>query len=129
MIGKVIHSILTNDSGVAALVGDKVFPLVMSFETFRPSVLYVVDAVEPTYTKDGWVGDDCSFKVTAYADSYSQAIEVAYAVRQALELQSGTFEGINIERIYLNNREEFYQFDADVYIIRLIFETKINSYG
>jgi hypothetical protein len=101
----------------------------MSLETLRPSVVYVVESITPQYTKDGWAGDDCTFRVTSYADSYSQAIEVAQAVREALELVSGTHLSIDVENIYMTGREEFYQFDADVYIIRLNFTTKINSYG
>jgi len=129
MIGKLIHTILTGDTDVVTLVGNKIFPLVMSLETSRPSIVYVVESVTPEYTKDGWCGDACVFRVTSYADSYSQAIEVAQAARIALELVSGIHSDIDVDNIYMRGREEFYQFDADVYIIRLTFETKINSYG
>jgi hypothetical protein len=129
MIGKLINKLLTDDAALVALVQNKIFPLVMSLETLRPSVVYVVESITPQYSKDGWAGDDCTFRVTSYADSYSQAIEVAQAVREALELVSGTHLSIDVENIYMTGREEFYQFDADVYIIRLNFTTKINSYG
>jgi len=128
MIGKVIHKLLSEDTAINTVVGTKIFPLVMSYETTRPSLLYVVDSVTPQYTKDGWAGDMCSFKVTSYADSYKEAIELAFAVRIALEFATGDIEGVGVEKIYMRGREEYYQFDADVYIIRLNFEVKINKY-
>jgi hypothetical protein len=129
MIGKAIKTLLSDSTLLTNMVGNNIFPLVMSLETPKPSVVYVVESIVPQYTKDGWAGDGCTFRATAYADSYSKAIEVAFAIRTALELVSGTYESINIERIECTGREEFYQFDADVYIIRLNFTTKINSYG
>ena len=128
MIGIVIKKLLSDDSTVDELVGNNIFPLVMSLDTTRPAIVYVVESMEPDYSKDGWAGDDCTFRVTSYADSYSVATEIAHAARMALELKKGEYSGIGIERIICTGREEFYQFDADVYIIRYTFKTKIYKY-
>lgn len=129
MIGKVITSILTNDAALTALVSNKIYPIVIGLDTPLPAVVYTVDSVDPSYTKTGWTQDECTFKVTSYAKDYADVQTVAAAVRKALELKSGTYSSIEITKIYMTGHEEYYQFDADVYINRLTFTTNINIYG
>jgi hypothetical protein len=127
MIGKVVYNILSGYTGLTQYVTTNIFPLVMPVDTPLPSVVYAVDLITPMYSKDGWELDDCSFKVTSYARDYSQVIEVASQVRKALEFQKGTYVNNDIGYIYMESQEEFYQIDADVYIIRIKFKVNINK--
>lgn len=127
MIGKVLYNILSGYTGLTQYTSTNIFPLVMPVDTPLPSVVYAVDIVTPFYSKDGWEYDSCDFKVTSYARDYSEAIDIAYQVRKALEWNRGTFVGNDINHIYVVSQEEFYQIDADVYIIRLKFNVTINK--
>ena len=129
MIGKAITNILTSDAALTVLVGNKIYPIVIALDTALPAVVYAVDSIEPVYTKDGWAYDTCTFKVTSYAKDYAGVQDVAEAVRAALELKSGTFAGSTVSKIYMTGQEEYYQLDAEVYITRLSFTTKIDANG
>jgi hypothetical protein len=127
MIGKVIYNVLTGTTGVTQYVSTKIFPIVMPVDTTLPAVVYAVDMIVPEYSKDGWYLDNCDFKVTSYAKEYSDAIDIAYQVREALEFIKGTYVGNDIGYIRMLAQEEYYQFDADVYIIRMKFNVNINK--
>lgn len=127
MIGKVIYNILSGYTGLTQYVSSKIYPIVMPVDTTLPAVVYAVDIIVPEYSKDGWYLDACDFKVTAYATEYSDAIEVADQIRNALEFVKGTYVGNDIGYIRMLAQEEFYQFDASVYIIRMKFNVLINK--
>lgn len=129
MIGQAINTILTAYAPLTALVADKIFPHVIGVDTTMPAVVYTVKGVVPAYTKDGWYQDECSFTVTSYGDGYSDSQMVATNVRKALELNSGTFTGNAITKIYMTGQEELYHYESNIYITKLSFTTKINAYG
>ena len=129
MIGKAILAILSGYTGLTDLIGSKIYPLVIAVETGLPAVVYGIDSVSPIYTKTSWVQDEVQFRVTSYAREYSEAIEIAYQVRAALELTSGIYSSVDIQDIYMTGQDEFYQIDADVFIIRINFTVRVNDNG
>lgn len=129
MIGKAITSILTSNTALTALVGNKIYPIVIALDTALPAVVYAISSISPFYTKDGWAYDECTFQVTSYATEYADVQNVSTAVRSALELVSGGYAGSTIGKIYMTGQEEYYQTDAEVYITRLTFTTKIDANG
>lgn len=129
MIGKAIYEILSGNTDLTDVIDLKIYPLVITEDTELPAVMYSIDIVVPEYTKDGWEYDACRFKVTSYAKEYSDVLDVASKVRSALEFVRGTYGGVVINHIYMDSQEEFYQIDADVYIIRLTFNVVINDNG
>lgn len=129
MVGKAITDILTSYTGLTSLVENRIYPLVMAVETGLPAVVYGVDSISPIYTKTGWVQDEDQFRVTSYARDYGEAINVAYQVREALELTSGIYSDVDIQHIYMTGQDEFYQLDADVFIVRINFTVRVNDNG
>jgi len=129
MIGKAITDILGDHAGLTALVDTKIYPLVMAVETGLPAVVYGIDSVSPEYTKTGWVQDEVLFRVTSYAREYGEAISVAAQVREAMELTEGVYSSVDIQKIYMTGQDEFYQLDADVFIIRINFSVRVNNNG
>jgi len=129
MIGKAITAILSGFTGLTDLIGNKIYPLVMAVETGLPAVVYGIDSVTPVYTKTGWVQDEVQFRVTSYAREYGDTIDIAYQVREALELTDGIYSGVDIQDIYMTGQDEFYQIDADVFIIRINFTVRVNDNG
>jgi hypothetical protein len=129
MIGKTIHSILVNDSALIALVpAARIFPYVMNADTVAPCIVYVIDSVEPEYTKGGWVLDTITFSVHSFAKDYATLQSVASAVRTALEYNKTGYGTQNINHIYMIGMEEGYDPQSDIFGNKLQFSVKINTY-
>jgi hypothetical protein len=129
MIGKVIASILKDDTALTALVSENsIFPYVMNENTPLPAIIYTIGNIEPIYDKDGWAIDDCSFTVTSFSENYSLLQDIAKAVRNALELKSGLYEGITIGSIIMTGQAEGYNINEDVFLNRLAFSVNIKDF-
>lgn len=92
-----LYSILTGDAGVAALVGARVYPATAPATASLPLCVYhtisrlAVRSVGSAVTV--W---QTRIQVTCYGSSYAQSKAVADAVRDALDLTTGTWDGTRI---------------------------------
>jgi hypothetical protein len=57
VIAEAIYTILSTHSGLQALVGDRVYPVIMPAEAPTPAVTYQRLATDRTYTSDGPTGE------------------------------------------------------------------------
>lgn len=98
MIGKAIYSILSNDAGVTALVGTKIYPDIIPLGTAYPATVYSVVSTTPTNVKDGASTLDATVvQVDIYSDDYSEAQSIASAIRTALDTYSGTVATVKVD--------------------------------
>jgi hypothetical protein len=129
MIGKVIKSLLVTNIDLIALVPeDSIFPYVLNENTALPAIIYTINGLESDYTKDGWTWDDITFSVISLSDNYNTLQSIVYQVRTALELKYATVEGIVIEKIYLTGMDEGFNLVENVFMNRLTFTVKMNTY-
>lgn len=128
MIGKVITSILTNDSATTAMVGTRIYPILMEENTLLPALSYTVLAIDAEYSKAGWADDFVDFDVRLYAKSYAEVNSLASVVRSALEVTAGTYSTTIIGRILVTGYNEEYHPDGDAYSIILNFRTQVKQY-
>jgi len=129
MIGKVITHILKDNADLLLLVPEaNIYPYVINENTPLPAIVYTIDSLVPEYTKDGWVGDDCSFSIVSFSDDYAVLQNIVTEVRNALELESGVNEGITTQRIYLTGQSEGYNIIESVFLNKLSFSTVIIGY-
>ena len=77
----------------------------------------------PTYTKDGLIAEEQNYSITVLADTYSDSVELADAVRDALELERGTFSGQHIRNIKLTSVNESWV--SDTYVQELNFTIEL----
>lgn len=129
MIGKTIKSILYNNGALTTLVpSSKIFPYVMDEGTQMPFIVYIIDSVEPEYSKGGWHKDDVTFSVMSFAVTYPALQPIASAIRTAMEWNrtgSGTQE---IQNIYMTGFDEGFILETNAFFNRLTFKVQINSY-
>lgn len=92
-IGRCLQEILSNDATILSIVGqapNKIFGMKMPTELIFPFVHYERTGLMPTYTKDnraqisGWT-DTVWFSIGCCSDKYEQSIDLANAVRHAVE--------------------------------------------
>lgn len=118
-IGEELYGILSADSGVAELIGHRIFPIVADEGTMMPYVAYHTQSVTPYYSKDGVEGEVAQVIVNMYGDEYRDVVAVAEAVRRAVELKR---TGI-ISRATITQCSE--NFGANVFVKSITFQFQI----
>jgi hypothetical protein len=131
-VGKAIYYLLTNSTDITDIVSTRVFPEIAQQDAEMPYIVYNIANNEPSDTKpEPSKLDTAQVDVNVYSQSYTQCIDLAVAVRAALDRVSGTYSGVNVQSIqYLNEVIDFDEMqraynitsDYDVRISRTNFE-------
>lgn len=125
--GKAIYSILSNHNSVTNIVSNRVYPVRAYNDAPFPYVVYTLISNDPVNEKHRVsTADIVSFQVSCFANNHEQAADLSEAVREALEKQSGTFNGIEVEDIAVISTNTGFDEDQDVHHIPLDFELFIN---
>lgn len=117
--GKAINALLSANEEVTNKVGDRIYPLVSKVDCEFPFIVYQRMSVVPSYTKDGLIAEEQNYNITVLADTYSESVELADAVRDSLELEHGEFGGQYIRNIKLTSVNESWV--SDTYVQELNF--------
>lgn len=119
--GKIIRAMLIEDSEVMARV-NKVFPVVEDSAEL-PYIVYRRIQLEQDPTKRGRGADTVGIEILCYTKGYTEGVELAEAVRGALDGAQGESDGLVMRSCYLADSEEAWQDDA--YVQQLVFNVKI----
>ncbi|WP_337949438.1 tail completion protein gp17 [Prevotella sp.] len=120
--GAVIRDILLANKEVKRRT-NSVFPIVID-KAQLPYILYRRAALLHNPTKAGAPGaDTVSMEVVCYTAQYAEGVELAEAVRAALDYAHGEREGVIMRSCTLVDSEEGYEDDA--YVQQLVFQVKI----
>ena len=120
--GSIIRDILLKDAEVRKRT-NKVFPIVID-QAQLPYILYRRASLEQNPTKAGYPGaDTLVIEVVCYTEKYADGIELAEAVRAALDGKQGEKDGVVMRSCVLSDSEEGY--DSDAYAQQLVFRVKI----
>lgn len=120
--GKAIFNILSNDSNVTNIVSGRIYPTRAFNNAALPYVVYSQISNEPQNEKGrAATVDIATYQVSCFAKDYSQAVDLADAVRKALEKQSGTFNGVDVEDIVVEGSNEVFDEDQGVHHIPIDF--------
>lgn len=124
--GAIIRSILLADGEVKKRT-NKVFPIVID-QAQLPYILYRRAALQHNPTKAGMPGaDTVTMEVVCYTAKYAEGVELAEAVRAALDYSQGESQGVSqgvrMRSCTLTDSEEGYEDDA--FVQQLVFQVKI----
>ena len=120
--GVIIRDILINDADVSR-IATKVFPVVTDKATL-PYVAYRRSRLEHNPTKAKNPGaDTVQIDINCYAATYQESVELAEAVRAALDYAQGEKDGLVMRSCILADGEELYEDDA--YVQSLSFKVQI----
>ena len=98
--GKAIYTILTEDAGVSAVVGSRVYPQVAAQGAAFPFVVYVLQDNTPSDTKSGVSTlDEVRYDIIVASENYAEASDLTEKIRTALDRYSGTVAGVVIDSI------------------------------
>lgn len=119
--GEIIRAVLTQDEDVSKLT-TKVFPVVAD-EAKLPYIVYRRSNLEQVATKTTRGADTVGIEILCYTEQYTQGIELAEAVRAALDGTQAVVDGLVMRSCFLTDSEEDWQDDA--FVQQLIFTVKI----
>lgn len=119
--GEIIRGILIEDPEVMARA-KKVFPVVEDSAEL-PYIVYRRTQFEQDPTKQFRGPDAVTIEVLCYTADYTEGVELAEAVRSALDYAKGEADGLVMRSCYLSDSEEAWQDDA--YVQQLIFRIQI----
>lgn len=130
MVGKAIYNILVNDVTVSGLT-TRIYPVVAPQNAANPCIVYNIDTT-PEDDKDGrptifYI----DVQIDVYTDhgggGYSDNETLSQAVIDALDRYSGTNNGLVIDTIILEGREDFYDPEAESY--RTMIDVRVRLKG
>ena len=101
--GKVIYTVLSTNAAVVALVGAKIYPLVIPEKTTLPCIVYERSFTNEN-TKDGLSSSESIINLTVISLDYSNSIAISEAIHTALK----NYTSATIRRLALSNGAETY---------------------
>lgn len=119
--GEIIRAMLIEDSEVMARA-NKVFPVIED-KADLPYIVYRRTQLEQDPTKRGRGADTVGIEILCFSAGYTEGVELAEAVRGALDGKQGETDGLVMRSCYLADSEEAWQDDA--YVQQLVFTVKI----
>ena len=120
--GEIIRSLLVQNEAVARKT-TKVFPVVADTAEL-PYIVYRRMQFEQSPVKGQRGADTVGIEVICYTEHYTEGVELAEAVRDALDgAQAKTDDGLTMRSCFMSDAEEGWQDDA--YLQQLVFTIKI----
>ena len=119
--GEIIRAVLTSDPEVTARA-KKVYPVVEDTAEL-PYVVYRRTQLEQGQVKGRRGNDNVTIEVLCDTKGYTEGVELAEAVRDALDNKTAESDGLVMRSCYLTDSEEAWQDDA--YLQVLVFNVKM----
>lgn len=119
--GEIFSALLNADAEVKART-KKIYPVVAD-KADLPYVVYRRTQLSQDPTKAGRGADAVGIEVLCFTAQYTEGVELAEAVRAALEYKQSPIDGFPLRSCYLADSEEAWQDDA--FVQQLVFNVKI----
>ena len=123
LIGKHIYKVLSDDADIKAIVGDKIFPIVVQEGTLFPFIAFDGISVTGIYTKDGCIGDTTQLTINCIGQDFDTVATLAENVRLVLEQQSAEYGNYSIGSGELMGGGFDYDGQAFIAFLNFQFET------
>lgn len=120
-IGNDVRTILINDAEIAGRVGEDIYPIVAPEGTMGAFILYQRIKYSKDTVKAGVYEDVCHLLLTAVADNYDLALDLASLIDNALVGKHKNDFGEEFSIRLLDSSETF---DDNKFIEELTFEIK-----
>jgi hypothetical protein len=124
---KAIHYLMANTPAITAEIpANKVFPVRAPQSTQYPYVAHQLLSNRPEPQKDSASNFDfAQIQLSIYAETMTEAQDIAEAIRTGLDKQRGTFDGVavaNIEYLGESHLPEDGAGNDQIYLIQIEFE-------
>ena len=120
-IGNDVRTLLLDNEDLVAKVGSNIFPLVAPENTDGSFILYAREKYAKLLAKQGVYEDDCQVAITAVADNYDEAADLAELIDNTLTGKHETANGEKFSMVLTDSSEAF---EDNKFIETLLFEIK-----
>ena len=124
VVSKHIYSALTASAELNKAVGKKIYPIATKNEVPFPFIVYERDSVTPRYDKSGASVTDSVVNVYILSESYTQAIDIAEMVIEALERKDAIYDNFEVIGAVMQGASESYTANTFVQQVTFNFTTK-----
>lgn len=129
-VGKAIFDILSNDTPIGAIIGDRIYPSRIPLEGSFPAVSYHIISTQPNGTKNGIsTYDYVNVQISAYANTYSTVQDLSDLIRRALDYNSGTYSSVVVDKAFFTGAVDLYDdsYGEDgIYHVAMDFRFNLN---
>ncbi len=109
-----LFAALTGHAGLSALVGSRVYPLILPQNPTYPAVTYQRISTPMAQVVTGAVAAASTrFQVNVWANTYSSAVNVAAQIRAALLAMTGAT--VTVHEVLLDNETEGWADESGIY--------------
>ncbi|MGB9780621.1 DUF3168 domain-containing protein [Caldanaerobacter sp.] len=119
MLEQAIYGYVSTHAGVTALVGNRIYPLLLPQNPTYPAIVY--SRVSRIYEKDlsGTVWNQSRIQFSCYAKKYSEAKAVAEQLRSAFRDYRGKIGDIDIMVADVTNEIDLYEPDTALFNVSI----------
>lgn len=115
-----LYKYLCADAGVSAIVSSRVYPLVMPQKTTLPATTYQTTALKPDRNLAGNTGRmTATIRINAWAETYTEAKNLAEALRTALNDYSGAMGSDTIQRSGVESETDGWDEETELYRVSM----------
>lgn len=128
--GKAIYKLLKDSAEVGAICADRIYPELAQQDADTPFVVYSVVDTEPSPTKNSTSKiDTARVELYCVGGDYSEIMDLGIAVRGALDRQSGTVSGVEVQSIDFDTSDIQYDPDQAVYVLEHTYDVRVQRTG
>jgi len=128
--GKAIYKLLKDSSDVGAICADRIYPEMAQQDAQLPFIVYTVTDTTPAATKNATSKlDTARVELYCISDDYEVGMNLGIAVRGALDRQSGTLSGVQVQSIDFDTSDVQFDPDQRVYVLEQTYDVRIQRTG
>ena len=128
--GKAIYKLLKDSVSVGAICGDRIYPELAQQDAVTPFIVYTVTDTTPSGTKNATSKlDTARVELYCIADDYETGMSLGIEVRSALDRQSGTINGVEVQSIDFDTSDIQFEPDQRFYILEQTYDVRIQRTG
>jgi len=128
--GKAIYKLLKDSADVGAICADRIYPELAQQDVDTPFIVYTVIDTTPSGTKNATSKlDTARVELYCVSDDYEQSMDLGIACRTALDRQSGTVSGVEVQSIDFDTSDVQFDPDQRVYVLEQTYDVRIQRTG
>jgi hypothetical protein len=116
MIGPSIYSLLSGDSQLTTLVGDRIYPVQATQGKKDPMIVFGITKQEGQHTKSFTSPEDwITVEVLVYSKKYDQCHDIHKRIRTVIDGYAGTISGNTISQISFMDFEDGWEEEREAF--------------
>lgn len=128
--GKAIYKLLKDSADIGAICADRIYPELAQQDADAPFIVYTIVDTSPSATKNATSKlDTARVELYCLSQDYEEAMDLGIAVRAALDRQSGTISGVQVQSIDFDTSDIQFDPDQRIYVVEHTYQVRVQRTG